>query len=162
MASTDATIETFYRAFAHRDHVGMAQCYAPDVSFSDPVFPALEGDEVRAMWHMLCDQGSDLSIEFSDVQSDGASGTAHWEAKYTFSPTGRPVHNRIDATFRFSDGLIVEHVDRFDLWAWSRQALGPIGVFTGWSGMAKEKIREAGATQLDRFLEKHPEYQRGE
>ena len=113
------------------------------------------------MWHMLCEQGADLQVEVRDIQTDDASGSAHWEARYTFSPTGRAVHNRIAASFRFEDGLIVEHTDRFDLWAWARQALGPIGWFTGWSSLAKDKIREAGAIQLDRFLEAHPEYQRG-
>ena len=32
-------IERFYAAFGRRDGDAMAACYAPDASFSDPVFP---------------------------------------------------------------------------------------------------------------------------
>ena len=35
--------------------------------------------------------------------------------------------NEIDAAFRFRRGLIVEHVDQFDLRRWARQALGLSG-----------------------------------
>jgi ketosteroid isomerase-like protein len=154
------TIEAFYQSFQDRDHEGMAACYHPDVRFSDPVFTNLTGDEARAMWHMLCEQGKDLDVTFSDVQADETSGSASWEARYTFTPTGRAVHNRIDATFTFEDGLIIDHEDTFDLWAWTRMALGTIGTFTGWTNFTKEKVRDTGEQQLDRFLESHPEYQR--
>ena len=36
----------------------MADCYHPDVHFSDPVFPSLKGDEARGMWRMLCERGT--------------------------------------------------------------------------------------------------------
>ena len=39
------------------------------------------------------------------------TGRAHWEADYTFSSTGRKVHNVIDATFEFEGGLIRAHRD---------------------------------------------------
>lgn len=158
MEPTD-TIAAFYAAFGERDHEAMAACYHPDVRFSDPVFEDLEGDEARAMWHMLCEQGRDLEVTVDDIQGDDASGQAHWEATYTFSPTGRTVHNKIDASFRFQDGLIIEHIDTFDLWAWTRMALGPIGWATGWMNLSKDKVREAGEVQLTRFLAAHPEYE---
>ncbi|MGI9642621.1 MAG: nuclear transport factor 2 family protein [Acidimicrobiia bacterium] len=157
--SSTATIERFYAAFGNGDYESMAACYHPDVSFSDPVFVDLEGDEARAMWHMLCEQGRDLQVVASAIRGDDDSGRAHWEATYTFSPTSRTVHNKIDATFRFEDGLIIEHTDTFDLWAWTRMALGPIGWATGWMNLSKEKVREAGEVQLTRFLKAHPEYQ---
>lgn len=151
-------IERFYEAFQQRDHAAMAACYHPDVHFSDPVFPDLFGDEARAMWHMLCDQGTDLLVTFRDADAAGDQGSVHWEARYTFSPTGRTVHNRIDATFGFADGLIARHVDSFNLWRWTRMALGATGTFTGWTNLAKTKVREAGDIQLRRFLAEHPEY----
>ena len=36
-----ALLDTFYAAFARLDGAAMAQCYAPDASFSDPVFVGL-------------------------------------------------------------------------------------------------------------------------
>ena len=154
------TIATFYRAFQQRDHAAMAACYHPDVRFSDPVFTDLRGDEARAMWHMLCEQGDDLILTYSAVSAEGDRGSAHWEATYTFSPTGRTVHNRIDASFTFEDGLIVRHVDDFDLWRWTRMALGATGVLTGWSGFTRSKVRTTARQGLRRFMDGHPEYER--
>ena len=127
-------------------------CYAPDVTFSDPVFPALHGEAARGMWRMLCARGKDLRLEFSRVQADDRTGSAHWEAWYSFGATGRKVHNILDATFTFSNGLIVSHVDRFDLRRWSRQALGPVGVLLGWTPLVQNKIRRTAARSLESFL----------
>lgn len=157
----ERTIRTFYEAFGRRDHETMAACYHEDVHFSDPVFPDLRGDEARAMWHMLCDQGRDLVVRASDISADGDTGSARWQATYTFTPTGRTVHNRIDASFIFSEGRIIRHEDSFDLWRWLRMAVGVSGLLVGWSGSAKEKVRRTGATGLERFLDEHPEYCRG-
>ena len=58
------------------------------------------------MWTMLCERGRDLTLDWRDVRADDATGAAHWEPRYTFSVTGRPVHNKIDARFTFRDGKI--------------------------------------------------------
>ena len=134
-------IETFYTAFQRRDAEAMAACYAPDVRFSDPAFGTLHGENAGDMWRMLCARAKDLTVRFSDVVADDSRGAAHWEADYLFSQTGRTVHNRIDATFAFRDGLIVVHDDVFDLWRWSRQALGLPGVLLGWSPLVRNKVR---------------------
>ena len=146
----ESTIRRFYDAFAKRDGETMAACYADDAAFSDPVFPELKGDEVGSMWKMLCERGKDLEITYSDVEVDGDSGRARWEAHYTFSGTGRHVHNRIQASFRFRDGKIVEHTDDFDFWSWTRMALGLPGVLLGWSPMIRNKVRATAAKSLQR------------
>lgn len=153
MNQNEALITRFYEAFAVRDHEGMAACYADDVRFSDEVFPDLEGARAKAMWRMLCERGKDLTLTFSDVQADDSTGTARWEAVYTFAATGRKVRNRITARFRFRDGRIAEHRDRFDFWAWSRQALGPAGWLLGWTPLVKNKVRRTAGRQLDRCCE---------
>lgn len=141
-------LRRFYEAFQRRDAATMGACYAPDVRFSDPVFPALQGDDARRMWAMLCARGKDLRIEFGDLRADESGGTAHWEAWYTFSGTGRPVHNVIDAEFDFREGRIVRHRDRFDLWRWTRQALGPTGLLLGWSPLVQGKVRAQASRAL--------------
>ena len=80
--------------------------------------------------------------------------SAHWEATYRFSATGRLVHNIIDAEFEFdAHGLILRHRDRFDFWRWARQALGAPGLLLGWSPLpARQGARAGGASNLDRFL----------
>jgi len=151
------TIARFYAAFAALDGAGMAACYAPEVRFQDPVFQLQGKDEVMSMWAMLgaATRAGSMDVwklEFRDVQADEATGRAHWEAHYRFSASNRLVHNRIDASFRFrGDGLIVEHIDRFDFWAWARQALGAPGLLLGWTPMLHNKVRAQAATKLALF-----------
>lgn len=151
---TTELIHTFYRAFAARDADEMASCYHDDIRFSDPVFPALEGDAAGNMWRMLCENGKDLRIEHSEVVVDGDHGAARWEAHYTFSATGRRVHNIVHASFRFRDGKIVEHTDRFDFYRWTRQALGVPGVLLGWSPILQNKVRRTAAGSLRHWSKK--------
>ncbi|MFZ5475432.1 MAG: nuclear transport factor 2 family protein [Myxococcota bacterium] len=140
-------IETLYTAFQRKDGAAMAACYHPEATFSDPVFEGLRGAEIGAMWTMLCERGKDLRIEFSATED-----TAHWEARYTFSTTGRLVHNVIDARFAFRDGLIAEHVDTFDFWAWSKQALGATGWALGWTPVLRRKVGATARRQLDKYM----------
>ena len=152
MHPNEALIHRFYQAFATRDAEGMAACYAPHVVFEDPAFGELHGDEARGMWRMLCARAKDLQLEFSDVVADDFRGHAHWEARYTFSQTGRKVHNRIDANFEFRDGLIAVHRDVFDFRAWSRQALGLPGMLLGWTPFLQAKVRAQAKTGLRKFM----------
>jgi ketosteroid isomerase-like protein len=146
-----ALIQTFYQAFARRDAAGMIACYAPNVTFRDPVFE-LEGERAGAMWRMLCERGKDLRIEYRDIQAGDTEGSASWEAWYTFSATGRPVHNRIVARFGFGNGGIVRHEDRFDLHAWAGQALGLKGRLLGWTPPVQRAIRRNAVRALDAFI----------
>lgn len=135
-----ALIEHLYASFRRRDGAAMAACYQPDATFRDPIF-AVSGAEVADMWAMFCDRGRDLVLEWRDVRADDATGAAHWEPRYTFSVTGRPVHNRIDSRFTFRDGRIASQVDSFSLWRWSRMALGPKGAVLGWAPFVQSAIR---------------------
>lgn len=145
-------IHRFYAAFRRRDHETMAACYAPLATFSDPVFQSLAGARIGAMWRMLCERATDLQIEVGGVEAGAERGSAHWEARYTFGATGRRVHNVIEASFRFEDGRIRDHTDRFDLYAWARQALGLKGVLLGWSPPVQRAIRAQAARGLDAFI----------
>lgn len=158
MTPNENLIKKFYSAFQNKDYEGMAACYHDEVRFSDPVFTDLYGSQAKAMWHMLVERGQDIQVTFRDIAAAAENGRAHWEAQYTFS-TGRQVHNVIDATFLFQDGLIVEHHDSFDLWRWSRMALGLTGILLGWTPMVQNKVRMTAMTGLDKFVASHPEYQ---
>jgi len=144
----------FYTAFAARDHATMAACYAANATFSDPVFVGLQGPEVVAMWRMLCLRAADLRVEFRDLRTDDTSGSAHWEAWYTYSATGRSVHNQIDASFHFRGGLIFSHVDRFSLSRWARQALGIKGILLGWAPPVHRAIRGQARRALRKSMER--------
>ena len=110
------------------------------------------------MWRMLCEatkskpeSRAHWKLEVSDI----TDRSAHWEAHYLFSATGRTVLNKIDAAFEFdNNGLITRHRDRFDFWTWSRQALGTPGLLLGWSPFLRNKVRATAAANLKRFLAK--------
>jgi ketosteroid isomerase-like protein len=151
MSSNESLIERFYGAFADKDGAAMAVCYAPDVRFSDPVFPDLRGEEAGAMWRMLTGQARDLRIELLEREADDDRGSARWRAHYTFTQTGRPVVNDVRAAFRFEDGLIAEHTDAFDFHRWARQALGPTGLLLGWTPIVRSAVRRRARASLDEF-----------
>ena len=139
-------ITDFYTAFAKQNPAPMRAAYAADAHFSDPAFPELRGQAVGDMWTMLCTNAKEFRLEFRDVQADDTSGSAHWEAWYRFGGK-RKVHNIIDAKFTFVNGRITRHVDTFDFWRWSRQALGPAGVLLGWTPMLRGAVAsKAGAS----------------
>ena len=146
-------IHRFYSAFQSRDGAAMAACYTDDASFGDPVFTDLQGREVGGMWRFLCERGQDLAVTFRDVAADDHEGSAHWDATYTFSATGRRVVNRIDAKFRFRDGKIAWHRDHFDLGAWARQALGWKGLLIGLPPV-RAGLRRQAKKGLDGWLRK--------
>ncbi|HEX8830505.1 MAG TPA: nuclear transport factor 2 family protein, partial [Longimicrobium sp.] len=141
-------------SFRARDAEGMRACYHPDVVFSDPAFGELRGQAAGDMWAMLCSRAHDLRLDFGNVTADEENGKADWEARYTFSQTGRPVHNRIHAAFQFRDGLIVRHIDDFSFWRWSRQALGPAGLLLGWTPVLRAKVQSAALAGLDAYRQK--------
>jgi uncharacterized protein len=144
-------IERLYTAMDRKDGDTMAACYAPDARFSDPAFGELRGSEPGDMWRMLTARANDLSVELAEHEADDRTGTARWIARYTFVRTGRPVVNDVHASFRFKDGLIAEHDDRFSFWTWSRQALGLPGVVLGWTPLLRGSVRRMARGDLEKF-----------
>jgi ketosteroid isomerase-like protein len=153
MSDNKKTIERFYTAFQQLDYKTMQDCYTDDIVFHDPVFFLLRGDEVKAMWEMLCKNAKDFSLEFSDIELlDDEYATCRWTASYTFSKTGNRVVNNIKAFMRFKDGMIVEHSDGFRLSTWIGQALGWKGVLFGWSGFMKRAVQKNAKKSLLKFM----------
>jgi len=147
-------IEDFYKAFNARDAATMSRAYDDAAHFADPVFPSLDAAGVRAMWTMLTARATDLTVAASDIEVDGDTGKCRWVARYTFTATKRFVENRIVASFKFRNGLILEHRDSFSFWRWSRQALGPAGVVLGWTPMLQKKVQATAADNLAKFRAK--------
>ncbi|MFJ2449648.1 nuclear transport factor 2 family protein [Pseudomonas sp. NPDC087626] len=146
-----AVITEFYRAFQRLDAEAMSACYSEDVLFSDPAFGELRGRDAADMWRMLTTRAKDFSLTFDNVQADERSGSAHWVARYLFSQTGNTVVNDIQARFVLRDGKICEHHDTFDLWRWSRQALGVKGLLLGWTPLVGSAVRKQALKGLRAF-----------
>ena len=148
-------IETFYIAFQKKDAETMISCYHDNISFQDPAFGELNGEDAKAMWRMLCQNATDLRIEFSDISASLKKGSAHWEAWYSFSKTGRKIHNIIDANFEFKDSKIIQHTDTFNLHKWASQAMGWKGKLLGGTTFFKNKMHKQTNKMLVDFKEKN-------
>lgn len=148
-------IEKFYTAFQNKDADGMISCYHKELEFEDPAFGELDYERTCAMWQMLVTSGKDLEVDFKNAWSENEFGGADWQAQYTFSKTGRKVHNKIDAKFKFKEGLIVGHRDHFDFYKWTRMALGVPGILMGWTGFFQKKVKENVTKLLDKWMDDH-------
>lgn len=145
-------IEKFYSAFAAGKAEEMVSYYHDDIQFEDPAFGPLKGNDAKNMWHMLIKNSKgNIKITYNNIQADDKTGSAHWEAVYLFSKTGRNVINKIDATFEFKDGKIIKHTDRFDFWKWAGQALGFTGSLLGWTSFMRNKVRKSAKDSLSNF-----------
>lgn len=148
-------ITKFYSAFSNLDAETMCSCYHHDIIFRDPAFGTLNGSKAKAMWQMLCEsqKGKEFKVVYSNIETLDNTGSAHWEAFYTFSKSGRSVHNKIDAKFEFKDGLIIKHIDEFNIHKWAKQALGLKGYLLGGTSFFKKKLNEQTNNVLDQYIE---------
>ncbi len=150
-------IEEFYEAFDDLNAEKMVKCYHKDVVFEDPAFGKLKGERAKNMWRMLChsQKGKDFKISYNVYHFKPNHAKANWEAFYTYSKTGRKVHNKIAATFILKNGLILKHTDTFNLYLWSKQALGIKGMILGKTRFFKKKLNKQTAKLLDKFEKKN-------
>lgn len=146
-------IETFYKAFSNLDAETMVSCYHDDIIFEDPAFGILKGNRAKNMWRMLCDsqKNKDFKVIFSNIEISENNGSASWEAFYTFSKTGRKVHNQIQANFVVKDDKIIKHTDTFNLYKWSKQAMGFKGLVIGKTKFFKNKLKGQTNKMLDKY-----------
>ena len=147
-------ITKFYTCFQNKDYKGMQECYADNATFSDEVFVNLNAAQVKAMWAMLCERGKDLRLDFKNVQSVGTNGSSEWIAYYTFSASNRKVVNHVKASFIIENGKFVKHIDSFNFYKWSKQALGLPGALLGWTKFLKKKVRQGAMKSLNDYMNK--------
>lgn len=154
MNSNEQLIHKFYSAFQQLDANGMNACYSDDIVFFDPAFELLRGEEVKAMWEMLCINAKDFSLTFGNIKDLGDDYyNCDWVATYTFSKTGRKVVNNVRAHMKLMDGKIIEHSDAFSLHNWSRQALGFSGWLLGWNSFFQRKIKNTARRNLLKYMQ---------
>ncbi|WP_072691553.1 nuclear transport factor 2 family protein [Rhodococcus marinonascens] len=159
MNQNEQLIHTLYTAIQNKEFEVVKSCYHENATFSDNIFPNLSGKEPAAMWHMMIGSTPTLELSYDSVKADEFGGGARWIGNYTFSETGRSVRNNIiHASFEFKDGKIIRHEDSFDLYRWSRMALGPTGWLLGWTPLFKKSLQKQAAGLLPKFIHDHPEY----
>ncbi len=148
-------INQFYNAFAQGNAKAMNKHYAEKVCFKDPAFGSLKNERVKFMWLMLLSQKrDDTSITYEIIEVSENTAIVKWVAKYQFGPKERKVINHVTSELCLENQKIVEHYDDFNLWRWTRQALGIPGLLFGWSSFMRQKIQKQLNKRLDRFIEK--------
>lgn len=146
-------IENFYNSFSSGDVKGMIACYHKNVIFKDPVFGTLKGEKAIKMWKMLLSKRTKTTkISFSNITATEDKGSANWKAEYLYGEKKRKVINNVTANFKFEDGKIIEHIDTFNLWKWTQQAIGTAGYLIGWTPFMKNKIQNTTKEQLENFM----------
>ena len=141
----------FYTAMNTRDFSSMNKFYAPEVQFSDPVFPSLSSSQTKNMWEMLLKAAKNFTVEHKVTSSGSDFVEVDWIARYDFSKTGRPVANHIHTRMEIKNGLIVKQKDVFDLYKWSQQALGVPGYVFGWTTFMQKKIQKTASQNLAKY-----------
>lgn len=148
-------ITHFYQSFANADAEGMVSCYHNSIQFQDPAFGVLKGENAKNMWRMLIGRNKgNIHITFSNIKANEKTGSANWVAEYIFSATGRKVVNVISTEFEFADGKIIKHTDTFDIYKWTKQALGLKGYLLGWTTFMQKKIQRQSGALLKKYTEK--------
>lgn len=154
MENNEQIIHHFYQAFQKLDYKTMQDCYSENVVFLDPVFGLLQNGEPQAMWEMLCTKANNFSLTYGNIiLIDEEYANCEWVATYLFSASNRKVVNKIKAHLRIVDGKITEHTDQFNLYRWSRQALGLPGILFGWTSFMQNKIRRNALNNLQKFMQ---------
>ena len=155
LAEARALVTRFYDCFARLDAQGMNACLHPEISFSDPVFPNLRGPQVASMWSMLMASAARhpeaFQLKYEFVFLEERKAQVHWQASYLYGGS-RQVRNKVLATMSFWDGKIVRHVDGFNFYAWSKQALGLSALVLGWHAKYRSAVQAAAGKQLSIFM----------
>ena len=151
-------ITSFYQSFAKGDAEGMVACYHNNIQFKDPAFGVLKNEDAKNMWRMLIGRNKgNIHITFSNVEANETTGSANWEANYVFSATNRKVINLVSAQFEFKDGKIIRHTDSFDIFKWTKQALGLKGYLLGWTSFMQHKIQQQSNSLLKKYTAGRPQ-----
>jgi ketosteroid isomerase-like protein len=146
-------LSKFYSSFSEGNAKGMVECYHKNVVFQDPAFGKLEGNKAKKMWEMLLsNKKTTIKVSYSNIQTSNEKASADWIAEYVYGK--RKVINKVSAKFKFKEGKIIAHIDHFNLWKWSIQALGPIGYLLGWTPFMKAKIQKKVNQKLANYIAK--------
>jgi hypothetical protein len=149
-----AVLERLFNGLNRHDHETMARCYHSEAIFKDIAFELRGQKQIHAMWHMICER--DIRVTFELINVDGDIGRAKVVDDYTFSSTGRRVHNVIESRFCFQNGVIIKHDDVCDARVWAAMALGDVSGFL--AGRCRFLRSVKARAKLRAFIAIHPEY----
>jgi limonene-1,2-epoxide hydrolase len=130
-------VNDFYGALGKRDFKTMAQSYAPNVKFHDPLFGTLHGTKATMdMWKTSLSGidpktfKAEHTVQPNPTRNpDGSYNVkVHWDAHYDVGLLRKHhVENHADSTFVVKDGKITSQRDDWSLNDWTKQAFPGVG-----------------------------------
>lgn len=149
MLNNNEIVARFYTAFSKLNAAEMLDCYEADILYNDPIFGLLQADKVHAMWQMICNNASNMSCNFGNIQQvDDEYITCNWKTSYFFKPLNKRVVYDAKAYMKIVNGKITEHSDGYRLSTWIRKTYGFPGMLLGWSGFMQKKVQKRYRLQL--------------
>jgi len=145
-------IKEYYKAFENGDVATMLSFYDDDIKFEDPAIGKIKGDEAKYWWQFLCENSVDLSIDIKEIKIDEDKGIAIWTNHYTVEETGNRVSLDIVSKFYFEDGLIIKHIDEYDIKSFVKQAFGKAAGIVGGSFLVKKTVRLQSKKLLKQYM----------
>lgn len=145
-------IKKFYKAFENGNVEKMLSFYDDDIEFEDPAIGKIKGDIAKYWWQFLCENSVNLSIDIEEIKADDERGIAIWTNNYTVEETGNAVALDIVSKFYFEDGLIVKHVDEYDIKSFVKQAFGSAAGLVGGSFLVKKTVRSQSKKYLKKYM----------
>lgn len=135
----------------------IASCYHEEATFHDIAFNLKGKKQIYAMWDMICSVNkdnipSDIKVHIERLSANDATGSAVVLESYTYRDNNKKVHNKINSTFEFRDGLIYKQNDDCDPVSWANQAFGGI---RGFIAGHIEFVRRYRA--MDKLRKEHPQ-----
>jgi hypothetical protein len=125
---------------------------------STPIFPKLEGVQIKSVWSMIMAGARDFSVHYEILSFDETHVRVSWTALNRFSATNRPVKNQVMTELMLSsptpggnEGKILSQSDVFDFYRWARQALGMPGTLLGWMPWFQKQIQTKSSEKLASF-----------
>ncbi len=132
-------VNTFYEALNKGDIKTIRQLYHPEAVYKSEMF-TLKGQEVFALWYTASQPEMNLKVECTSLKEVNNEVHTTWNISYQLSVVNRTVKLSEIGLFRFKDGKIIFHQDKYSFYSWCKQTFGPIGWLFGWTTWLKKRV----------------------
>ena len=130
---------------------GIPGCVHPEIQYFDPLFGALEGQDVVRLRSFEASFNG-FKMERGEIEDLGDGYySCPWKKTYTYPVTGRKVSINGKSHISMDNGLVTGHSEAFSLHRWAKDAYGIAGWFFGSIFFFQRKMRREAARQLREF-----------
>lgn len=151
MNANEELLHIFFRSLKSKNFIQLADCYAKNATFTNPVYISLNKTLTVAMFNMYIRNAENLRLDFKNITADHHSGSAEWLITYTTAKKNKVVIKYLKSHFTFKNEKIVKQVDDFNFYNYIRQIKGATGFMFGWARLYKTSVQNSAMKELIRF-----------